>query len=83
MSNYPAGVTGNEPEISGDNGYSDFASDYEPDDDQLEELFSSHFDKVIELLRKDHATGAYMDIQALWKDENEDKIEEEWDTRND
>lgn len=71
------GLDSRDPDYN-DYGYSDFQSDYVPDFDQLEEFIQENADSVLKVL---YDADAVSELEELWKDRNEDAIEDEWNSR--
>ncbi len=70
------GLDSRDPDYN-DYGYSDFESDYEPTFDQLEDFIAENAVSVLKKLDED----AISDLQELWKERNEETIEDEWNSR--
>lgn len=71
------GLNSRDPDYD-DYGYSDFQSDYEPSFDQLEDFVAENAESVLKIL---HDNNAISDLQELWKERNEDTIEDEWNAK--
>lgn len=76
--NYPPGT----PDLMtalADDGYSDFASDYTPTDEQLIEWLTDRPEEAIETIRTYSNGGGILD--SAWQEKNEETIEKEWDNK--
>ena len=76
--NYPPGA----PDLMtalADDGYSDFVSDYAPDDDQLIEWFTDDPEGVISTIQTYPNMRGLLD--AAWCDTHEEELQKEWETK--
>lgn len=77
---YPPGVTGNEYAITlDDGGWSDFSSDYDPTDEQLEDWLEQDSQGAIKTIST-YSNGIGI-LKAAWCEANENIIEAEWENQ--
>jgi hypothetical protein len=64
-----------------DYGFSDFEADYEPTEDQLTDWLTDRPEEALEIIKLPGAIDKYSELLTRWTKDNQETIEEEWNSK--